>query len=162
MLSSHNWLRLISPDFNLRNLFTLNWAVCGTLCLTSRSSRWSMTLGFLSRRVLGCALTSLSWVAYPIDSYPLASLAGILNLGLALAIASGVITASVRPKAGQAPVFEGKPTFRTTPTPKMYTASYESVEQQTKSAFARDATKDIVIASAVFVSIRRLGRVRPR
>ena len=25
MLSSHNWLRLISPDFNLRNLFTLNW-----------------------------------------------------------------------------------------------------------------------------------------
>ena len=40
----------------------------------------------------------------------LASLAGILNLGLALAIASGVITASVRPKAGQAPVFEGKPT----------------------------------------------------
>ena len=29
-----------------------------------------MTLGFLSRRVLGCALTSLSWVAYPIDSYP--------------------------------------------------------------------------------------------
>ena len=118
----------------------------------------------MSRRVLGCALTSLSWVAYPIDSYPLASLAGILNLGLALAIASGVITASVRPKAGQAPVFEGKPTFRTTPTPKMYTASYsyESVEQQTKSAFARDATKDIVIASAVFVSIRRLGRVRPR
>ena len=92
----------------------------------------------------------------------LASLAGILNLGLALAIASGVITASVRPKAGQAPVFEGKPTFRTTPTPKMNTASYESVEQQTKSAFARDATKDIVIASAVFVSIRRLGRVRPR
>ena len=72
----------------------------------------------------------------------LASLAGILNLGLALAIASGVITASVRPKAGQAPVFEGKPTFRTTPTPKMNTAS--------------------LIASAVFVSIRRLGRVRPR
>ena len=122
-----------------------------------------MTLGFLSRRVLGCALTSLSWVAYPIDSYPLASLAGILNLGLALAIASGVITASVRPKAGQAPVFEGKPTFRTTPTPKMNTASYESVEQKSAFAtFARDATKDIVIASAVFVSIRRLGRVRPR
>ena len=50
----------------------------------------------------------------------LASLAGILNLGLALAIASGVITASVRPKAGQAPVFEGKPTFRTTPTPIVF------------------------------------------
>ena len=103
--------------------------------------------------------------AQPVDEVDLASLAGILNLGLALAIASGVITASVRPKAGQAPVFEGKPTFRTTPTPKMNTAaSYESVEQQTKSAsaFARDATKDIVIASAVFVSIRRLGRVRPR
>ena len=26
--------------------------ICGTLCLTSRSSRWSMTLGFLSRRGL--------------------------------------------------------------------------------------------------------------
>ena len=29
MLSSHNWLRLISPDFNLRNLFTLNWEALG-------------------------------------------------------------------------------------------------------------------------------------
>ena len=30
MLSSHNWLRLISPDFNLRNLFTLNWEALGS------------------------------------------------------------------------------------------------------------------------------------
>ena len=86
----------------------------------------SPLLGWIWSGHFMCGRCSLSWVAYPIDSYPLASLAGILNLGLALAIASGVITASVRPKAGQAPVFEGKPTFRTTPTPKMYTASYES------------------------------------
>ena len=87
----------------------------------------------------------------------LTTLAGIMNLGLALAIAYSVGSKTLIPTAGQAPVLEGKRrAHETSLLPRLKAKSTASVGSQRLGTLVGDVSKDIVTASAVFVSIHYL------
>ena len=89
----------------------------------------------------------------------LTTLAGIMNLGLALAIAYSVGSKTLIPTAGQAPLLEGKRRRRAHDTsllPRLKATASVGSQRLASGTLVGDVSKDIVTASAVFVSIHYL------